>query len=48
MVDHKMILEPVAVYEDLNSLLAGMSKKLLQLSEEDKAWLDDEPIGKEV
>lgn len=48
MVDHKMILETVAVHEDLNSLLAGTPKKLLQLSEEDKAWLDDEPVGKEV
>jgi AbrB family looped-hinge helix DNA binding protein len=46
--DNKIILTPVLEETTLEELLAGSPKKKLNLTEEDREWLSEKPIGKEL
>jgi antitoxin ChpS len=48
IVDRKIFLTPVGETQTLEDLLAGSPKAKLQLSVEDREWLDIKPIGKEI
>lgn len=49
-VDGKIVITPVIQTKEysLKELLSGCSPKLLALDDEDRQWLDDEPVGKEI
>ncbi|MBJ7267761.1 AbrB/MazE/SpoVT family DNA-binding domain-containing protein [Idiomarina abyssalis] len=45
----RIVIEPVHKVEySLDQLLAQCSPEKMALDEDDKAWLDDAPVGKEV
>lgn len=44
--DHKIILTPVAE-ETLEDLLAASPKSCFKVTEEDRQWLNDGPVGNE-
>ena len=47
--DNKIILTPVLEEElSLESLLKGSPKKCFAITDEDREWLDDQPVGREV
>ena len=46
--DNKIVLTPVPEEITLEALLAGSPKKQLRLTEEDQAWLEEKPTGKEL
>lgn len=46
--DHKIILTPVTEKPTLEDLLAGSPQKKLQLTEEDREWLNTSSRGKEI
>lgn len=46
--NNRIILTPVQEEPTLDDLLAGSPKEKLALTEEDKEWLDDKPVGKEM
>jgi antitoxin component of MazEF toxin-antitoxin module len=48
IVDCKIILTPVVETLTLEALLDGTPKEKLQLTDEDKQWLSDKSIGKEI
>ncbi len=45
--DNRIVLTPASNEPTLAELLAGSPKEHLELMEEDREWLADEPIGKE-
>ena len=47
IVDSKIVLTPVGQKPTLAELLHGSPKKKLQLTEEDREWVDEESKGKE-
>ena len=50
VVDGKIILTPLAQVKEysLKELLNNCPPESLALDDEDQAWLNDEPVGKEV
>lgn len=46
--DNRIVLTPTAQDPTLEELLAGSPKKNLALTDDDKEWLEDAPIGKEI
>jgi antitoxin component of MazEF toxin-antitoxin module len=48
-VNGKIIITPIKTIEyNLEDLLRHCKPEAMELSEEDKEWLDDPPVGKEV
>lgn len=48
IVDNKIVLTPVAEKQTLEDLLAGTPKEKLQLTNEDREWLQESAVGKEI
>ena len=50
VVDGKIVITPLPQVKEyvLNDLLDNCSPESLSLDEEDRAWLNDEPVGKEI
>ena len=48
IVDHKIVLTPVAETQTLEDLLAGSPREKLQLTSEDREWFDVKRVGKEI
>ena len=48
IVDCKIVLTPVVEKQTLEDLLAGSSQDKLQITKEDREWLDDSAVGKEI
>ena len=46
--DHTIVLTPVKEKLSLEDLLAGTPQEALQLTEEDREWLQDSAVGKEL
>lgn len=46
--DNKIILSPVKEELSLEELLASSPKQSFAVTEEDREWLDDKPMGKEL
>ena len=46
--DNRIVLTPTAQEPTLEELLAGSPKNNLALTDDDKEWLEDAPIGKEI
>jgi putative addiction module antidote len=47
--DGKLVIEPIKKPEySLNELLAQCNNAAPELSDEDKAWLNADPVGKEI
>ncbi len=46
--DNKIILSPVKEELSLEELLASSPKQSFAVTEEDREWLDDKPVGKEL
>ncbi len=46
--DNKIVLTPVEEELTLEALLAESPKECFFITDEDKAWIDASPIGKEV
>ena len=46
--DNKIILSPVNEELSLEELLASSPKQSFAVTEEDREWLDDKPVGKEL
>ncbi len=47
MVDCKIVLTPVIEKLTLEDLLVGSAQDKLQLSHDDREWLEESPVGKE-
>ena len=45
--DQKIVLTPFKDSPSLESLLAGSPQDCFQVTDEDRAWLDAEPVGQE-
>ena len=45
--DNRIILTPINDELSLAELLKGSPKKCFQVTEEDREWIDAEPVGKE-
>ena len=45
--DNRIILTPINDELSLDELLKGSPKKCFQVTEEDREWIDAEPVGKE-
>lgn len=43
-----IVLKPVSETLTLETVLQNSPKERLQITEEDRTWLDDGPVGKEV
>ncbi len=48
IVDCKIILTPIVEKETLEDLLAGTPREKLQLTNEDREWLEIKSIGEEI
>lgn len=48
IVDCKIVLTPIAEKQTLEDLLAGSSQEKLQFTNEDREWLDESTVGKEL
>jgi len=49
MVDGRLVIEKIIKPEySLNELLSKCDPKAMTLNDEDKVWLNDSPVGKEV
>lgn len=48
VIDTKIVLTPVSDVMTLENLLAGTPKESLQLTDEDREWLNAKPVGKEI
>lgn len=48
IVDSKIILTPVTEKLTLDDLLKGTPPSALQLTDEDREWLNEQPVGKEI
>jgi len=46
--DNKIVLTPIEDELDLQTLLAGSPKECFKITQEDREWIDAEPVGKEV
>ena len=46
--DNKIVLTPIEEELGLEALLAGSPKECFKITEEDRAWIDAKPKGKEV
>jgi len=46
--DNKIILAPVEEVASLDDLLAASPKSAFKVTEEDREWLSDAPVGKEL
>jgi len=46
--DDRIIIQPVTKKYTLDELLSQCSFEAMKLDDEDKAWLDDKPVGKET
>ena len=46
--DNKIVLTPIAVELDLQTILAGSPKECFSITDEDREWLHAKPVGKEV
>ena len=48
IVDCNIVLTPRVEKQTLEELLAGSSQDKLQLTNEDREWLEDSAVGKEI
>lgn len=48
VVDHQIILTPLAEKQTLEDLLIGSPKDQLQMTKEDREWIDIRAMGKEI
>jgi antitoxin ChpS len=46
--DNCIVLTPVSAEPTLEELLAGSPKKNLDLTDDDRDWIQNDPIGKEI
>lgn len=46
--DHKIVLVPISEMDSLENLLAGSPQEKLKITDEDKEWLEESPVGKEI
>ncbi|CAQ82447.1 MULTISPECIES: AbrB/MazE/SpoVT family DNA-binding domain-containing protein [Photorhabdus] len=46
--DNKIVLTPIEEELTLESLLAGSPKECFTVTDEDREWIDVNPVGKEV
>ena len=46
IVDNKLVLDPVVENTGLEELLAGSQRDCFRILDEDREWLDAEPVGK--
>lgn len=46
--DNSIVLTPVIKEPTLEELLAGSPKECFKLTDEDRAWIDASPVGKEI
>ena len=48
IADNKIILTPIREGLTLEAVLEGSPKSVLRLTEADKLWLNNPPVGKEI
>ena len=46
--DNRIVLTPTSAEQTLEELLAGSPKKNLEMTEEDKEWINAAAVGKEI
>ncbi len=46
--DNNIVLSPIEEELTLESLLTGSPKACFAITEEDKEWMNDKPVGKEI
>ena len=47
IVDNRIVLDPVVKKTSLEELLAGSPRENFRITEEDREWIDSNPVGKE-
>ncbi len=48
IINHTIVLTPVKETLTLEALLSGSPQETLQLTQEDREWMQDSPVGKEM
>lgn len=46
--DNRIVLTPIDEMPSLDQLLAGSSREDFAVTDEDRAWVDAKPVGKEI